>query len=139
MSPEKRKALPPHVLLRMKLRSLQRAVRCRLNILRLLIFLPGLCLSQTLQAAVGFTISPTATSNTYNGIVTLQVTGLSSGQPVVVQKFLDANTNGVLDAPDILWQQFRLTDGQATVIGGVTNIIVPGDNDPVAGQITSRF
>ena len=35
-----------------------------------------------------------------------------SGHTVVIQKFLDANTDGVIDAGDILVQQFNLTDSQ---------------------------
>jgi len=90
--------------------------------------------------AVNFTVTPAAISNTYNGTITLQVTGLTSGDTVVVQKFLDANTNGVVGAGDLLVQQFDLTDGQAgMVIGGVTNINVPGDTDSTAGQITAKL
>lgn len=106
--------------------------------LRLLAFQLGLLLCPTLPAAVGFTVTPSSVSNTYSGINTLQVTGLTSGESVVVQKFLDVNTNGVIDAADLLWQQFQLTDGQASVIGGVTNINVPGDTDVIPGQITAR-
>ena len=60
---------------------------------------------------------------------------------MVVQKFLDLNTNGVIDAGDWLVQQFNLTDGQAgMVIGGVTNFNVPGDTDGAAnGQITAKL
>ncbi len=47
------------------------------------------------------------------GSVTLQISGLTAGDTVVVQKFLDLNTNGVIDASDYLVQQFNLTDGQA--------------------------
>lgn len=106
--------------------------------LRLLAFSSGLLLTQTLQAAVGFTVSPAMVSNTYSGNITLQITGLSNGESVVVQKFLDANSNGVIDGADLLWQQFALTDGQVSVLGGVTNINVPGDADPMPGQITAR-
>ena len=133
MSPVKWQLLLSHVLMPRSKSKLGQLV------LRLLLFLTTMCLAQSLQAAVGFTVTPGSVSNTFNGTIALQVTGLSSGAPVVVQKFFDVNTNGVIDAPDILWQQFRLTDGQAAVIGGVTNINVPGDNDPVAGQITSRI
>lgn len=98
----------------------------------------GLLLCQTASAAVGFTVTPSAVSNTYDGTITLQVTGLASGDTVVVQKFLDVNTNGAIDPGDLLVQQFSLTDGQAgMVIGGVTNINVPGDTDTTAGQITA--
>ena len=50
--------------------------------------------------AVTFSVTPSAVSNTYNGTIMLQVTGLTNGETVVVQKFLDANTNGVVDASD---------------------------------------
>ena len=96
--------------------------------------------SRPVLAAVSLTVSPSAVSNTYSGPITLQITGVSSGDTVVVQKFLDANTNGVIDAADPLWQQFNLTDGQAgMVIGGVTNINVPGDIDTTVGQITTKL
>ncbi|MGD0537589.1 MAG: putative Ig domain-containing protein [Verrucomicrobiota bacterium] len=100
----------------------------------------ALLLAQSLSAAVTFTVTPAAVSNTYAGVITLQVTGLASGDTVVVQKFLDANGNGVIDAADWLAQQFTLTDGQAgMVIGGVTNFNVPGDTDTTAGQITANL
>ena len=86
-----------------------------------------------------FTLSPNVVSNTYNGTITLQVTGLAPGESVVVQKFLDANSNGVVDAGDFLVQQFNLTNGQASVFGGVTNLNVPGDTGSTPGQITAVF
>jgi hypothetical protein len=113
---------------------------------------PGLCLtvvglqlmwllSQTALAAVGFTVTPSAVSNTYSGFITLQVTNLSPGDTVVVQKFLDLNGNGVIDAGDWMVQQFQLTDGQAgMVIGGIVNSNVPGDTDGATnGQITAQL
>ena len=87
--------------------------------------------------AATFSVSPSTISNTYPGMITLQVTGLTNGESVVVQKFLDANTNGVIDAGDLLVQQFNLTDGANSVIGGVTNINVPGDSNSTTGAITS--
>ena len=69
------------------------------------------------------------------------MTNLTVGDTVLVQKFLDLNTNGVIDATDWLVQQFQLTDGQAgMVIGGIVNSNVPGDTDGVAnGQITAQL
>jgi hypothetical protein len=91
-------------------------------------------------AAVTFTVSPSAVSNTYNGQITLTVSGLSSGGTVVVQKFLDLNTNGVINSGDWLVQQFSLTDGQpGMMIGGIVNSNVPGDTDATAGQITAKL
>ncbi len=97
-------------------------------------------LAQTACATVAFTVTPSAVSNTFSGPITLQITGLTNTETVVVQKFIDANTNGVVDAGDTLWQQFNLTDGTNFVIGGVTNINVPGDTDGTAnGQITAKL
>ena len=91
------------------------------------------------KGAVSVNISPSSVSNTYSGVVTLQVAGLPSGDTVVVQKYVDLNTNGTIDGNDMLWQQFKLTDGQAAVFGGITNLNVPGDLDTTAGQITAQL
>jgi hypothetical protein len=97
-------------------------------------------LAQTGRAAVALTITPNTVSNTYSGPITVQVTGLTNTETVVIQKFLDANTNGVIDGSDLLWQQYTLTDGTNFVIGGVTNNNVPGDTDGTAnGQITAKL
>ncbi len=91
-----------------------------------------------LGAAVSFSLSPSTVSNTYNGAITLNVSGLNSGETVVVQKFLDINNNGVIDAGDWLVQQYQLTDGYASVIAGITNINVPGDSTGTDGAIISQ-
>jgi hypothetical protein len=78
----------------------------------LLLALPSvLFLCQTLPAAVTFTVTPSAVSNTYIGTITLQIGGLTNTEKVVVQKFLDLNTNSVIDGTDWLVQQFTLQDG----------------------------
>ncbi|MGD0413197.1 MAG: putative Ig domain-containing protein [Verrucomicrobiota bacterium] len=110
--------------------------------IRLLALAAGLLLSQTLPAAenVTFTVTPSVVSNTYDGQITLLVTGLTNGETVGIKQYFDLNTNGVIDAGDWLMQQFNLTDGQAgMVIGGVTNINVPGDTDATPGQITAKL
>ena len=93
------------------------------------------------RAAVTVSITPSAVSNTYTGTIALQVTGLTNGETVFVQKFVDANQNGGVDAGDMLWQAFKVTDGQASVFQdgatAVTNLNVPGDSDTVQGQITA--
>jgi hypothetical protein len=86
-----------------------------------------------------FTNTPAAVSNTYNGTITLLVGGLTNTETVVIQKFLDLNTNGVIDGGDILVQQFTLQDGINFAIGGVTNFNVPGDTNTTTGQITATF
>jgi hypothetical protein len=92
---------------------------------------------QSANAAVAFTVTPSAVSNTYSGTITLQVTGLTNTETVVLQKYLDLNTNGVIGGPDQLVQQFTLQDGVNSVIGGVTNRNVPGDSNSATGAITA--
>jgi len=89
--------------------------------------------------AATLTNTPSAVSNTYAGIITLQIGGLTNGETVVVEKFYDLNTNGVVDAGDMLGQSFRLTDGQVSTIGGVTNLNVPSDLNASTGAITAQL
>lgn len=92
-----------------------------------------------IRAAVTFTNTPAAVSNTWQGYLTYQIAGIPTGDTVVIQKYLDVNTNGVVDSSDILLQQFQLTDGQGPpVFSGVTNLDVPGDLNPAVGAITAE-
>ena len=93
----------------------------------------------SIHAAITFTNTPSVVSNTYPGFVTLLVSNLPAGDTVVVQKFLDANTNGIIDGRDALVQQFNLTDGLNSLIGGVTNYSVPGDLNSTTGAITAML
>lgn len=110
---------------------------------KIFIVLAVLASIQTI-GAVTFTITPSAVSNTYSGVITLQITGLSTGGSVIVRKYLDANSNGVVDAGDILWQEFQMTDGVASVFStgttSVTNFNVASDTDGSAnGSITAKL
>ena len=91
-----------------------------------------------LDTNVVFNVTPSAVSNTYTGTITLQIGGLTN-KTVVVQKYLDLNTNGVIDGGDWLVQQFTLQDGTNFVIGGVTNFNVPGDLNATTGAITATL
>ena len=77
------------------------------------------------------------------GQVTLEVTNLSPGDRILVQKYIDLDTNGIVDEGDMLVQQFEITDGQGSpVIDGVTNFNVPGDLDPLrmlSGSISAQL
>ena len=43
-------------------------------------------------------VTPSAVSNTYSGVLTLQITGLTNGEQVIIQRYLDINANGAIDA-----------------------------------------
>src|SRR5580692_13005963 len=80
----------------------------------LFVLLASATYSRAASAVVNFTNFPPAVSNTYNGIITLQINGLTNGVTnVIVQKYLNVDTNRILDRNAILIQQFQLTAGQA--------------------------
>ena len=107
---------------------------CCIRVLILLTLFVG---SREAALAVTFTTTPTTVSNTYSGVLTLQINGVPTGETVLVQKYLDVNNSGVIDAGDWLVQQFSVTDGQAATIGGITNYNVPGDEGAIDGSITT--
>ena len=110
------------------------------SLIRFFVAFAGLAVfGQGAFAAVTFNVTPSAVSNTYSGTITLQIGGLTNTETVVVQKFLDLNTNGVIDGGDWLVQQFTLQDGTNFVIGGVTNFNVPGDLNATTGAITATL
>ena len=87
--------------------------------------------------AATLSVSPSTTSNTYPGVITLQIGGLTNTEPVVVQEFLDGNANGVVDAGELLVDTFPITDGGVSTIGGQTDLNVPFDSDATGGNITT--
>jgi hypothetical protein len=88
-------------------------------------------------SAATLSVTPSITSNTYSGVITLNVTGLTNGEPVEIQKYLDRNGNGIVDSSEPLVDAFKVTDGGASVIGGITNLNVPFDSNPSPGTITT--
>src|SRR5262249_20412108 len=78
-------------------------------------------------------------NTSYKGFVTLQINGLTNGETVKINKYLDVNTNGVVGGPDLFVQGFKLTDGQAALVGGATNFNTPGDVTATNGAITARL
>lgn len=90
-------------------------------------------------AAVGLTVSPAAISNTYSGMVTVQITGLTNGETVTMQRYLDVDGNGTVDSADWLTLQVQLTDGFVPKIGGATNYAAPYDLTGTNGAITAQL
>jgi hypothetical protein len=89
------------------------------------------------KSAPVFTVTPASISNTYAGIVTVSATGLFTNETVVVRKYIDLNTNGVVDGTDFFLQQFTVTDqASGILIGAATNVNVPYDTNTTKGTIT---
>src|SRR5260370_30855622 len=84
-------------------------------------------------------VTPSVTSNTYAGVITLAIGGLTNGERVVIQKYLDLNANGTIDPGEPLMDAFRIRDGGVLVMGGITNLNVPYDSNPVSGAITTTL
>src|SRR5262249_53388954 len=81
-------------------------------------------------------ITPSSITNDFVGKIVLTISNITSGQKVIVQKYLDVNGNGVIDGQDQLVQSFDVTDGSVPLIGGVRNISVPSDEDGATnGQV----
>src|ERR1051325_4761157 len=89
--------------------------------------------------AVTFSVTPSAISNNYSGVLTLQITGLTNGEQVTIQRYLDLNGNGTGEATEPLLDTFTIADGGVSTIGGITNVNVPYDSNPAGGTITSTL
>ena len=98
-----------------------------------------LCGFNAAFAQVGLTVSPSVTSNTYPGFITLTITGLTNTEQVSIQRWLDANGNGVIDPGEPMLEGFKIKDGGAMVIGGITNVSVPYDTDSTTGEISTAL
>jgi hypothetical protein len=101
--------------------------------------LAGLLCWAGVTQGVTCSVTPSSISNTYTGPIAIQVSGLTTGATVAIEKYLDANANGIIDTNDWLMESFRMTDGQPTTIGGKTNIAVPNDLTPSNGVITTQW
>jgi hypothetical protein len=103
--------------------------------------LVGACCVLGTMPVLGATlsVSPNSAGDAYTGNITLTISGLNSGETVVVQRFLDANGNGSVDSQDWLVEQFQLTDGQSATVGGIVNLNIPADSDSIAGTITAKL
>ena len=86
--------------------------------------------------AAELTVTPAMIANNYVGKITLAITGITTGQAVVVERYADLDGDGTIDSGEPLLQAGRATDGVVPTIGGVRNLNVPGDEDGAAnGQI----
>jgi len=103
-------------------------------LLSLLLLAAGSALAQPT-----LTISPAVISNTYPGVITLTITGLTNTEQVSVQRWLDGNANGTIDAGEQLVDAFKIKDGGAMIISGVTNLNVPFDSNAATGAITTAL
>lgn len=85
-------------------------------------------------------VSPNTFTDDYAGLLSLKVNGVAFGQPVLFEKFLDANGSGVIDDGDLLCQSISITDGAAFSVAGIPFPAVPGDEDyQTNGQIFAAF
>jgi len=88
-----------------------------------------LSLSLLSASAATLTVTPNVVSNDYAGLITFQMNGLSPGETVQVVQFYDFNGNGIVDGPDLAVRGETVTDGQAKLVNGATNINVLRDED----------
>ena len=88
---------------------------------------------------VVLTVTPAVVSNTYPGVITLGITGLTNTEKVIVEKWVDYNSNGAIDPGEWLMDSFKIADQGAMIIGGITNVSVPYDSDSTNGEIMTAL
>ena len=104
---------------------------------RLFVALTALLVAARPGWSATLTVTPSAISNTYSGMIAVDIGGLATGETVALQHYLDLNGNGVLDSTDWLLQQVQLTDGAVPLIGGATNYSAPYDRTGTDGAISA--
>lgn len=87
------------------------------------------------QPAPSFVIEPNAITNDYTGKVIFTISGLSPGQTVAVDTYLDENANAQIDAGELFVHSISLTDGRLPWVAGVRNLNVPGDEDATVNGV----
>jgi len=77
-----------------------------------LLFAAALAFAPNARSFPALIVTPPAITNSYNGVITLNITGLTNNQQVQVKRFYDVNGNGAIDAgKDFMVQSFKFTDG----------------------------
>src|SRR5437588_12026724 len=77
--------------------------------------------------AVTFSVSPSITSNTYSGRITLDITGLTNSEKITIQTYLDLNAKGSVDDDEPFIDAFKITDNDYinAINGGIPNLNIP--------------
>ncbi len=110
------------------------------SVVLLLAFALLLASGTAVLAQQTLSVSPAVTSNTYTGVITLNITGLTNGETVTVQTYIDLNGNGVVDAGEPMLDAFSITDnGTNGMFGTVTNVNLPMDSNSATGAITTSL
>jgi hypothetical protein len=86
----------------------------------------------TSHAAITLNLSHTSLPQDTNAVLVHTISGLTSGEKVTVERIADLNNNGAADPAEPSLRTFSVTDGARSMIGGVVNGNVPGDDDAVA-------
>jgi hypothetical protein len=81
------------------------------------------------------TLSTEEVLSDFAGTLKVSVTGLSAGQSVTIERFLDVDGSGDIGPADRLVRSYRIADGEVRSIGGVPNPNLPHDEDRQANGI----
>ena len=99
-----------------------------------------LLLTSLSARAATFALSPNVVSNNYLGSITFQMSGLSLGETVQVQEFVDVNNNGIVDHGDYGVRFETVSDGGLKEVAGLPNPNAFHDLDGAAnGAITAAM
>ncbi|GEP42064.1 carboxypeptidase regulatory-like domain-containing protein [Brevifollis gellanilyticus] len=97
-------------------------------------------LTVTATGVMSLQLTPATLTSTSTSSAVLQIKGMTAGDTAAVERFVDVNGNGIIDAADFLAEKFAVTSGEVASIGGVRNPFVAGDEDGAAdGQISVKI
>jgi hypothetical protein len=88
---------------------------------------------------VAITLSETSIESAYFGIIDLNITGLSLGQSVLLEKFKIDNDQGMVNAASALVESHIITDGIAAMSGEIFNFNLVNDVSDRNGMIQSQL
>ncbi len=96
----------------------------------------GLVAQSFLSArAVTLQVSPSSITATVPTDVVISVGGVGSGEKVKIERVVDVNGNGSVDAEDFVIESFFVTDNALVSIGAIINSNVPADTNSNPGTI----
>ena len=110
------------------------AICCRRFIGRIVLtVLPPL----VVHAAPALSVAPASLPVDVSDDIVVTVDGLASGDTVRLERYLDVNGNGLVDAGDLLVQSALVRDGGVALVDGQPDLSQPGDLD--AGSLDGRI
>ncbi len=87
----------------------------------------------------GVTSNTVLANSTANIVLTIGNLNTTSNDTVSVQRYLDTNGDGKVEAGKPLVEKFAVTNNKVTAFGSVTDPVIPGDDTNINGTINTHI